>query len=179
MQLVTIKNKEDIPTQYQNTPVEDFLLYHNLEKPYKKYEKAQVLVGMCMDHRKQLKIPENFAYIIRTGGGNLRYSEFKVSYAVAVGGVKYIILIAHDDCGMVNLASKKDKFVNGLVENAGWDRKRAEEHFLNFAPMFEIDNEIEFTFEESERIMKKYQGIVVVPCAYDISSNKVKIIESI
>ena len=40
---------------------------------------------MCMDNRKHLHIPDNFAFIIRSGGANLRYSEFKVSYAIAVG----------------------------------------------------------------------------------------------
>ena len=34
---------------------------------------------MCMDNRKQLRLPDNFAYILRTGGGNIRYSEFKIS----------------------------------------------------------------------------------------------------
>jgi len=53
--------------------------YQDFAAPHKQYVSAQLLVGMCMDNRKQLKIPENFAYIIRTGGANLRYSEFKVS----------------------------------------------------------------------------------------------------
>ncbi len=60
-----------------------------------------------MDNRKQLNIPNNFAYILRTGGGNLRYSEFKISYAIAVGGVKALALIGHNRCGMVNLMNKR------------------------------------------------------------------------
>ena len=73
-----------------------------------------------MDHRKRLRIPDNFAYIIRAGGGNLRYSEFKVSYAIAVGEVKTIALIGHNQCGMVNLISKREQFIQGMVEHAGW-----------------------------------------------------------
>ena len=46
-----------------------------------------LLVGMCMDNRRHVYIPDNFAFIIRSGGANLRCSEFKVSYAIAVGQV--------------------------------------------------------------------------------------------
>ena len=76
-----------------------------------------------MDNRKSLRIPDNFAYIIRTGGANLRYSEFKVSYAIAVGNVEHIALIGHNNCGMVNLVSKKEQFINGLVDKAGWEKR--------------------------------------------------------
>ena len=95
-----------------------------------------------MDNRKRIRIPDNFSYVIRVGGANLRYSEFKVSYAIAVGGVKTIALIGHNHCGMVNLNSRRDQFVQGLVENAGWEKEKGEEHFRHYAPMFEIGNEI-------------------------------------
>lgn len=61
---------------------------------------------MCMDNRKHLHMLDNSAYIIRSGGANLRYREFKVSYAIAVGQVRYIVLIGHNNCGMVNLAAR-------------------------------------------------------------------------
>lgn len=154
MQLLKILCENDIPEIYKNTPVEELIRYQNLKKEFESYQNAQILVGMCMDNRKQLRLPENFAYIIRTGGANLRYSEFKISYAIAIGGVKHIALIAHDRCGMVNLVSRKQQFIDGLCKNAGWDRERAEEHFMNYAPIFEIDNEIEFTVEESKRLEK-------------------------
>ena len=79
----------------------------------------------------------------------MRYSEFKVSYAISIGGVEAIALIAHNNCGMVNLYSKRNEFIDGLVENAGWDRELAEEHFMHFAPMFEISNEIAFVLAEA------------------------------
>lgn len=129
-----------------------------------------------MDNRKQLRIPENFAYIIRTGGANLRYSEFKVSYAIAIGGVKYIVLIAHDSCGMVNLPSKMDKFIEGLSRLDNWDVEKAREHFYNYAPMHEIEDEAEFVFNESKRLAKKYQGITVVPLYYTLDDNRLRLI---
>ena len=172
MKLIPIDKEQDIPSKYLDTPVGDFFRYNNLGIPFKKYEAAQLLIGMCMDNRKHLKIPDNFAYIIRTGGGNLRYSEFKVSYAIAIGRVRYIILLAHNECGMVNLISRKDSFIEGLVEISHWERKKAEEHFMNYAPMFEIDNEIDFVISEAKRLVDKYK-VEVVPLFYNVKDGRV------
>lgn len=175
--LIKIVSKENISEKYLNTPIGKLLEYHNLDYEFDSYDKAQLLIGMCMDNRKQLKIPQNFAFIIRTGGANLRYSEFKVSYAIAIGNVKHIALIGHNNCGMVNLISKKENFINGLVEKAGWDRDFAEQHFMNFAPMFEIGNEIDFILSETKRLRMKYPKITVAPLIYKIEDNKLYLVK--
>jgi carbonic anhydrase len=69
----------DFLPQYRDTPVGRLLEYHNLRCSFPVYEKAEILIGTCMDHRIRLRIPDNFAYLLRTGGGNLRYIEFNVS----------------------------------------------------------------------------------------------------
>lgn len=176
-ELIKVTTINDIFPEYINTPIEKLLKYHNLHYPFENYNKAELLVGMCMDNRKQLNIPNNFSYILRTGGGNLRYSEFKVSYAVAIGGVKTLALIGHNNCGMVNLMSKKENFINGLVENAGWTPEQAEDHFMNFALMFEIENEIDFLLSESKRLRKKYPKILVAPLFYRVEDNLLYLIE--
>ena len=134
--LISINSIEDIYQEYRKTPIGLLIEYHNLNRAYDFYDKAQLLIGMCMDNRKHLQIPENFAFIIRTGGANLRYSEFKVSYAIGVGKVRHIALIGHNNCGMVNLMSRKNEFIEGLVSSAGWDRDRAEEHFFHIRQAF-------------------------------------------
>lgn len=175
--LIKVTELNDIFPEYINTPIAQLLKYHNLQYPFENHNKAELLIGMCMDNRKQLNIPNNFSYILRTGGGNLRYSEFKVSYAVAIGGVKFLALIGHNNCGMVNLISKKDMFINGLVENAGWSREQAEEHFMNYALMFEIENEIDFLLSEAKRLRKKYPKVLVVPLFYKVEDNLLYLIE--
>ena len=169
--LAAVNSMEDILPEYRNSPVGRLLEYHNLARDYETYTQAELLIGMCMDNRKHLHIPENFAYIIRAGGANLRYSEFKVSYAIAVGGVKSIALIGHNQCGMVNLAARRDMFVRGLTENAGWETDRAEEHFQQFAPLFEIGNEIDFVVSESQRLRLRYPKIQVAPLLYKVEDN--------
>ena len=111
--LIPVTSTDHIPPQYRDTPVGRLLEYHNLARPLDPCSTAQLLIGMCMDNRKHLRIPDNFAFIIRTGGANLRFSEFKVSYAIAVGGVRCIALIGHTQCGMVNLVSASDSLSRG------------------------------------------------------------------
>ena len=175
--LIPVNNSDDISSEYAGTPIGHLLEYHNLNRPFENYDKAQLLIGMCMDNRKHLHIPENFAYIIRSGGANLRYSEFKVSYAIAVGRVSYIALVGHNNCGMVNLISREPDFVKGLMEIAGWEREKAEEHFMHFAPMFEIGNEIDFILGETKRLRLRYPKISIAPLYYLVEDNKLYLIE--
>ena len=169
--LVAVSSPEDIFLENRNTPIGLLLEYHNLNFDYIPYSQAQLLIGMCMDNRKHLHIPDNFAFIIRAGGANLRYSEFKVSYAIAVGGVRSIALIGHNQCGMVNLVARKDIFIKGLIENAGWEPELAEQHFMNFAPMFEIGNEVDFVLSEAKRLRQRYPKIQVAPLMYKVEDN--------
>ncbi|HEX7356640.1 MAG TPA: carbonic anhydrase [Ignavibacteriaceae bacterium] len=169
--LIPIKKKQDISEKYLNTPIGLLLEYHNLNLNFETYSSAKLLIGMCMDNRKHLNIPDNFAFIIRTGGANLRYSEFKVSFAIAVGGVKHIALIGHSNCGMVNLASKKTQFIEKLSENGGWTLEQAEEHFNNYAPMFEINNEIDFILSETSRLRLRYPKVIIAPMYYRVEDN--------
>jgi carbonic anhydrase len=169
--LVPITKREDVFPELLDTPIGLLLEYHNLNREYETYTQAQLLVGMCMDNRKHLHIPDNFSYIIRAGGANLRYSEFKVSYAIAVGGVKHIALIGHTNCGMVNLMVRKEIFIKGLVENAGWEKDWAEEHFMHFSPMFEIGNEVDFVSSEAKRLRLRYPKIQVAPLMYKVEDN--------
>ena len=175
--LVKISTSSDIFPEYRDTPIGLLIEYHNLNRRMRKYDNAAILVGMCMDNRKHLHIPDNFAYIIRAGGANLRYSEFKVSYAIAVGNVKHIALIGHNHCGMVNLVARKEIFIQGLVDTAGWEKERAEEHFMHFAPLFEIGNEIDFILSETQRMRFRYPKIQIAPLIYLVDDNKLYLIK--
>jgi len=174
--LLSIESTDDILPEYRNTPIGLLLEYHNLDRPFDNYEKAELLVGMCMDNRKHLHMPDNFAFIIRSGGANLRYSEFKVSFAIAVGQVRHIALIGHNNCGMVNLISRKDEFIKGLVE-IGWEKEKAEEHFTHYEPMYEIGSEPDFILSETKRLRYRYPNIKIAPMLYLVDDNKLYFIK--
>jgi carbonic anhydrase len=175
--LLSVSSQEDIPSIYQDSPIGLLLAYHNLQRIPDVYDKAALLIGMCMDNRKRLRMPENFAYVIRAGGANLRYSEFKVSFAIAIGGVKAIALVGHNHCGMSKVTTKKEQFVQGLVKNAGWDADKAEEHFLDFAPQFEIDDEIDFVLSETLRLRQQYPLVQIAPMMYLVEDNLLYLIK--
>ncbi|PCH66727.1 MAG: carbonic anhydrase [Bacteroidetes bacterium] len=175
-QLIDISKREDIISEYQDSPIGLLLEYHNLEKPKDEYSEAKLLVGMCMDSRKYLNIPDNFSYIIRSAGANLKYNEFQISYAISVGGIQHIALIGHNDCGMVNLNSRKDQFIKGLIDNAGWDSNAAEDYFTQFAPQFEIENAIDFILSETKRLRLKYPKVCIAPMHYNVGNNQIYLI---
>ncbi|MBN2892648.1 MAG: hypothetical protein JXL97_12340 [Bacteroidales bacterium] len=174
--LIEISKEADVFPKFKNTPIGDLLEYHNLNKKYIEYDKAEILIGMCMDYRLKIKHPDKFAFVIRTGGANLRYSEFNVSYAISVGKINYIAIIGHNNCAMVNLPDRKELFTEGLVEG-GWDKFYAENHFFSLSPMHEISNEIDFTISEVQRLRNRYPNVCVAPLLYNVDNHKLYQIE--
>lgn len=177
MGLIGISNKDEIPHQYRDTPIGLLLEYHNLEREYEPYSTAQLLVGMCMDNRKHLHIPDNFSFIIRAGGANMRQSEFKISFAIAIGGVQHIALIGHNQCGMVNLNSKRENFIKGLVDLAGWSEEQASTHFDKNAFISEVGSEVEFIRSEVKRLRQAYPKIMIIPMMYLVEDNKLYLVK--
>jgi len=170
--LIPVETSQDILQEYRGTPIGLLLEYHNLHRPLDAYTNAQLLIGMCIDHRKLLRLPQNFAYVIRSGGANLRYSEFMVSFAIAVGGVQAVALIGHTQCGMMNLSTRRQLFIHGLIERAGWTEEQAAEHFLQSAPKFEIGNVEEFIVSEASRFRQMYPKVIVAPLLYRVEDNR-------
>jgi len=163
--------RDDILPAYRDTPVGLLLEYHNLGRALGSGTAPQLLIGMCMDSRKALRIPNDFAFVLRTAGANMRDNEFRISYAIAVGGVHTIALIAHTDCGMARLDLRREQFVDGMVKNAGWDRARAEQHFAESAPKFGIRDEVEFVLREAERLRAIYPSVLIAPLLYRVEDD--------
>jgi len=163
-----VRQESDIWPRWRDTPIGDLLRYHNLAAPHREYARAELLVGMCMDNRKSLRLPDNFAFILRAGGANLRRAEFKVSFAIAIGGVRAICLIGHDDCGMVSLPHRRQEFIDGLVANGGWNAGDAAAHYDRHAAEFGIDNAAEFVRDEAVRLRARYPRVLVAPLFYTV-----------
>ncbi len=167
-----VEKKSQIPSRYRQTPIGDLVEYQNLGRHHDRYTTAKLLIGMCMDYRKILRIPDNFAFILRTGGANLRYSEFKVAYAIAIGGVRHITLIGHNHCNMVNLESRRNLFTTGLMKNAGWKKKDAELYFQEHSARFEIGNEVDFILSEVKRLRLRFPKVTIAPMFYQLRDNR-------
>lgn len=173
---VDIRSEADIPERWRAGPIGALLRYHALGAPLPgRADKPELLIGMCMDSRKHLRIPDNFAFILRTGGANLRLAEFRVSYAIAVGGVRAIALIGHTNCGMSGLLARRGLFVDGLVD-AGWSRAHAEAHFDRYAPEHEIGREGDFIRGEARRLRALYPKVEVAPLLYRVEDNSLGVL---
>src|SRR3990172_3034265 len=135
--LIPVDTDEAIFPVYRGTAIEQLLRYHNLGAPLPLTTgHAQMLISMCMDHRKDLVLPGEFAYVLRSAGGNLRDSEFEVSYAIGVGGVTTVALLAHTDCGMAHVTEMRSAFVSGLAEHGGWTLVPPGGHFDGYAERY-------------------------------------------
>ena len=170
-EIISVTKQEDILPEYRGTPVELLLEYHNLGRAAAASPAPQMLIGMCMDSRKALRIPNDFAFVLRTAGANMRDNEFRISYAIAVGRVRTIVLLAHTDCGMARLAERREQFIRGLVDAAGWDEARAVKHFEDCAPKFGIRDEVDFVLHEAVRLRAIYARIAIVPLLYRVEDD--------
>lgn len=170
--LVPVNAESDILPGYRGTAVGELLAYHNLGAPHHRHTAAELLIGMCMDHRLQLRIPSDFAYVLRCAGANLGMLGFDVSFAIAVGGVRFVCLIGHDACRMVDVASKREAFVSGLVENAGWDRQITEEYFDEHSSRYGFGDVADFVWLEAQRLRRAYAGICVAPLFYSLDDRR-------
>jgi carbonic anhydrase len=168
--VVPVLSDAAIFPEYRGTPVERLLAYHNLKHPAPPYGRAEMLISMCMDSRKRLEVPDNFAFVIRTAAGNLRDNEFRTAFAIGVGGVRAIAIIAHTDCGMVHLSRRRQQFVDGMVTNAGWAADDAVRYFDERAPRFEIADESDFVVAEATRIRQLYPAVLVAPLLYRVET---------
>ncbi len=63
--IIPAKRRAHICSACIRTPVGDLVEDHNLRMPARTYERAEVVVGMCLDNSKVRRLPESFAYVLR------------------------------------------------------------------------------------------------------------------
>ncbi len=170
--LIPVESAEAILPQYRTTPIEALLRYHNLGEPLPPTTiKAHMLIGTCMDHREDFRVPNEFAYMIRTAGGNVIGHEFAISYAIAVGGVATIALFAHTDCGMSQVTKKREAFIAGLTARAGSSEAEASRQFEKYASAYEIGESVSFVLSEVARLKPLYPKILIAPLLYQVEND--------
>jgi carbonic anhydrase len=171
--LVEVKSREDIFPEYLGTPIEALLRYHCLKEPLpESTDVPQIFIAMCIDHRKSLTIPHDFAYILRTAGTRLLGNEFELSYAIAVGGVSTIALIGHTQCGMTRVLEQRDQFICGLVERGGVTPEVASEHFDASAPRYAITSPVDSILHKAKVVQKVLPDVLVAPLLYRVEDDQ-------
>jgi carbonic anhydrase len=167
-QLIEINSSQDIPLAWRNTPVEAFIMAQNFGWPIHASGKPELLIATCIEFRYALPVPRMYAYVIRRASGRVIGSEFSVGYTLAKG-VKYLIMIGHNDCGMARVDEMAPLVVSALIEQ-GWKRELAEEYVLKHGSRHRIGNEIEALKDEYIRLRQVFPKLSIAPlfvCLYD------------
>ena len=173
VRLIPVDSAEAILPAYRGTPIDRLLRHHNLGQELPRTNgKPQLLISMCMDHRKVLLLPSEFAFVLRSAGGNLRDNEFDVSIAIAVGGVRSIAVVKHTDCLMSRVTGTRDAFIQGLVERGGWGADEAAAHFDSHAERYQIGEPVDFAGTEADRLRRRYPGVQVAPLLYQVENDR-------
>ena len=176
--LITLDSKEDIPEHLRTTPIAELIHCHNFYQVTEldTDEYADLIIGMCVDYRKQLHLPKNAAYVIRSPGANMRDCEFGISLGLSAG-LKYMALIVHNRCLMSNPFEKRDVVLECLTKEHGWTNYKAEAFFDRVANEKEIDDPIDFVIDETTRLTNLFKKLVVVPMLYNVDNDRLYLVK--
>lgn len=177
VRLVRVSKPEDIPVFLRDTPIETMLKCQNMgEVDANQSEDPDLVIGMCIDYRKSLSLPQNCAYVIRRTGANMAGSEFSLALALSTG-IEYMALIAHNHCVMSDPHVKRGAFVSALTGKHGWSNDQALSFFDEHASSREIDDAIDFSLKEARRLSNLFRGLKVVPMLFMLEDNLVYLVK--
>jgi carbonic anhydrase len=174
--ILAVESADSVPAILRNTPIDALLRSHNLgEFDIATGSSPELIIGKCIDYRKSLRLPRDWAYILRREGANMHGAEFAIALGLTQG-IKYMALIAHNSCAMANVEDMKERFLKVLVDNHGWDEDLAEQMFIHNATLKGINNEIDFVLGEAKRIRELFTGLVIVPMLYRVEDDRLYLI---
>ncbi len=173
--LFPVNAEEDIPTCLKSTPIEKLVKGQNLGIIEETSAAPECVIGMCIDFRKSLSIPRDWAFIIRREGANMQDMEFGIALALSKG-VRHMALIAHNHCAMANTAEHRDNFVEVLSKQYQWTKDEAGQYFDKHARTRDIGNEIDFVMDESRRIEELFPTLMVVPFLFRVEDDRLYLI---
>jgi carbonic anhydrase len=172
-ELIPVDSVDDILPAYRGTPVERLLRYHNLGEPGPAaLPRPELFIATCIDNREALTFPHNFAYVLRTAGVRLHGNEFELAYAVAIGGVAAVALVAHTDCGMAHVKARREEFVRGLVERGGAGAEEAGAHFDAHVGEYAIADPAEAVVAEAAEVRTWLPRVLVAPLLYRVEDDR-------
>ncbi|MBA3858980.1 MAG: hypothetical protein C0507_18905 [Cyanobacteria bacterium PR.3.49] len=163
-----VHSREDIPETWKDTPIESFMMAQNFGWPIAATGKVELLIATCIEFRYSLPIPKMYAYVIRRASGRVIGSEFSVGYTLSQG-VRYLIIIGHNDCGMSKVYEKAPLVVQAFMDQ-GWEKEAAEEYVKKQVTRHAISDELEALHEEYLRLRSVFRKLVIAPlfvCLHD------------
>lgn len=158
----------DVPYLYASEAdeaISTLLASHNDGANFPAFEGARLAIVTCMDYRIRLRLPDNFAFVLRTGGANPSPVEPDLAFGVALTGIHALALIGHTDCAMVE---PNPYVVNDLP--ALEEQKRLYRSEIAALAIVDAPN---FTRSEAARLAGRL-GLPVVPLLYRVEDHKIE-----
>ncbi len=172
LKLAPVRTLSDLRPEYQQTPIADLFRYHGEGAPGRSYARPPLVLLTCMDWRITVRVPESFAYVLRTAGANVESVLFNIDYAVAVLGVEAIALVGHDDCAMTAVHEHRRAFESGLVREQGWSAEKAAQAFESGASWFGLESAMAGVWSSAEALRKRYPKRLVAPLYYQVKEGR-------
>jgi carbonic anhydrase len=166
--LIEFATSRDIPEEWLGTPIESFVAAQNFGWPIQTTGKPELLVASCIEFRYALPVPRMYAYVIRRASGRIIGSEFSVAYTMSKG-VKHLVMIGHNDCGMSQLEANRAGVLQTLIDQ-GWSPEASEAYVAKNAERHAIVNELDALKGEYIRVRRLFPKLTIAPlfvCLYD------------
>lgn len=150
-------------------PIQTLMQSHNEGLAFSPFERPVLAVLTCMDFRIHLRMPENFAFVLRTGGANPVPVEPYLAFAVARMGIETIALIGHTDCAM----QYPDPYVlNHLPSDENLIR-----HYRAQIAALAI-GEVEHFTQQQARTLAARLGLPVIPLLYRVEDHRLIVLDA-
>ncbi len=149
--------------------IQVLLQSHNHQVAFAPFTRPALAVVTCMDFRIRLRMPENFAFVLRTGGANPEPVEAYLAFSVARMGIGAIALISHTDCAM----QYPDPYV---LNNLPTDEALIRHYRAQIADLA-IGEVVPFT-QQKARMLAGRLGIPVVPLLYHVENHWLECLEA-
>ncbi|GEM81966.1 carbonic anhydrase [Meiothermus hypogaeus] len=143
-------------------PIQILLQSHNQGIPFAPFAKPVLAVLTCMDFRIHLQMPENFAFVLRTGGANPEPVEPYLAFSVARMGIQAIALIGHTDCAM----QYPDPYV---LNHLPAEEERIQHYRAQIAAL--AIGEVKLFTRRQARRLEERLGLPVVPLLYRVEDH--------
>ena len=170
--LVPVRSRADIEARYLGTPIEQLLLSHNLGEDVAVPDEPGLLIATCMDHRIGLRIPERFAFVIRTAGATIEPLLFNIAAAISLRPVSAVCVIGHSDCAMVGVERHRGPVVETLQRLGTMSESEASALFDSGASLFGIDDGAAHARGQCEIVARLFPELLTCPLFLDVESGE-------
>lgn len=137
---------------------------HNKQADIAPFEVPQLAIVTCMDYRINLRLPGNFAFVLRTGGANTLPIEPYLAFSVARTGIHGVAIIGHTDCAMQH----PNPYV---VEELPASEEVKRDYRSQIASLAILDAP-DYTRREARRLALRL-GLPVIPLLYHVEDHKI------